>query len=94
MTYCAQESSCRSEDVRLVHEYGKGWRAYYVDDAEFEGQNMISEGTDFALARRSVRRAAFTMSSGTGHREAQAAGVRAEDARGGREGAAVLAVVS
>ena len=26
-----------SAQVRLVHEYGKGWRAYYVDDAEFEG---------------------------------------------------------
>jgi len=49
VTYCAQESSCRSEDVRLVHEYGKGWRAYYVDDAEFEGQNMISEGTILPL---------------------------------------------
>lgn len=44
-TYCAQELSCRSEDLRLVHEYGKGWRAYYVDDAEFDGQNMITEGT-------------------------------------------------
>ena len=28
-TYCAQELSCRSEDLRLVHEYGKGWRAYF-----------------------------------------------------------------
>lgn len=44
-TYCAAELSCRSEDVRLVHEYGRGWRAWYVDDAEFDGQNMVSEGT-------------------------------------------------
>lgn len=49
VTYCAQESSCRSEDVRIVHEYGKGWRAYYVDDAEFDGQNMVSEGTILPL---------------------------------------------
>ena len=48
-TYCAAELSCRSEDVRLIHEYGAGWRAYYVDDADFDGQNMVSEGTPLPL---------------------------------------------
>jgi len=44
-SYCAQELSVRSEDCRLVGAYGKGWRAYFVDDAVFEGQNMVTEGT-------------------------------------------------
>lgn len=48
-TYCCAELSVRSEDVRLVHEYDRGWRAFYVDDAEFDGQNMITEGTPLPL---------------------------------------------
>ena len=48
-TYCCAELSVRSEDLRLVHEYGAGWRAFFVDDAEFDGQNMVSDGTPLPL---------------------------------------------
>ena len=108
----------RSEDVRLVHEYDRGWRAFYVDDAEFDGQNMITEGTplplhedpldarpDYAsletLVRkklklpvyvRRMRAAGLRVAGAPRAQEAQAAGVRAADARGRRRRAALPSI--
>ena len=37
-TFAFEELACRGEDVKLVGEYGRGWRAFvYLDDRELDG---------------------------------------------------------
>ncbi|KAJ1454482.1 hypothetical protein M885DRAFT_521753 [Pelagophyceae sp. CCMP2097] len=49
LTYCAQQLSVRSEDVRLCYDHGAGWRAFVVEDNVFDGQSLVADGVSAPL---------------------------------------------
>ena len=44
VTFAFEELACRGEDIKLIGEYGIGWRAFvYLDDQQVEGIPLHDE---------------------------------------------------
>lgn len=58
--FAFEELACRGEDVKLVGEYGLGWRAFvYLDDEQLEGialhdEDYLSERPDYAWIEEQI----------------------------------------
>jgi len=58
-TYAFEEFACRGEDVKMIFEYGLGWRAYVLlDDSSVEGvplhEGCLPERPDYAWLERQI----------------------------------------
>jgi len=58
--FAFEELACRGEDVKLVGEYGRGWRAYvYLDDQQLEGialhdEDYLSDRPEYAWLEQQI----------------------------------------